>query len=1267
MFTHLHLHTQYSLLEGAIRIKDLVPALKEGGFESCAITDHGNMFGAIDFYHTLKTENLKPIIGVGASVIEEDSEFETNGSARNITSPGQIQLLCQNREGYHNLGMLVSLSYTEGKVNGIPCINHQLLRKYNDGLIALSGGMNSQINRYLLDGCSVDARRVARWYRNVFGDRYYIELQNTGLPEQTELNNQLVTLGDELDIPYAGTNDCFYLTEEEAEAQYMLWLMGMQRRVTDEGVPAQQGNQRYLKSSDEMLSAFSELPLNALENTSKIAEQCELSLENNKIFLPQIPTKEYETLDSKLRNDALKGLEILLEKLFEQYAPECSFEEFRKPYDERLLFELDVIIQMEFPGYFLIVSEFIKWSKENDVTVGPGRGSGAGSLVAYALLITDIDPLRHGLLFERFLNPFRVSLPDFDIDFDVEGREKVIEHVREKYGEKNVCQISTFGSLKAKAVVRGVARVLDFPYSQADKIAKLVPNDLNITLDDAIDKVPELASLATEGSDNEQRLIKFSRQLEDLNTHLGTHAAGVIIMDQDIREVMPVCTGKDGTLQSMYPMKYAEDQGAVKFDFLGLQNLSTIDNTLDLISKSRPDSHVIDITHIPIDDKLTFDLLCSADTVGVFQLESSGMKRLVANMQPSSFEDIVAILALYRPGPLGSGMVEDYVQCKHGRKRVVYPHPLMEDILRETYGVLVYQEQIIQCVQVLAGFSLGQADLLRRAIGKKSPEILAEQRAQFVEGCLKNSNFVELCPQSSTPEEKANEIFDTIYYFSGYGFNKSHSVAYGLISYQTAYLKAHYPVQLMAALFNGSISNQDNIINYISECKAMGIRVLPPDVNYSTKNFTVTATDYRISSRTMAHFERDFTGTKTVAETIPSECLVPLRDSMKHLKNQIFKEEAEFLKVLVNNTESSDIAPQSLDLSPESPFAAWLRQEARVEGIRFGLNAVKNVSSKAVDAIMKVRSDHGEITDFMEFMKKVNLTEINKRMFETLIKCGAFNSLHENRAQLAAALEGAFHLAQEFQRAEDASQISLFELLDTGDVKATETRLEFPQVRNWPKRERLNQEKAALGFYVSGHPLDSYNSEMNNLATTTAKLKDGAHEEKEKVSLIGIIVNNIIRMNQKNEKFAIVTLEDTRGTIEFPVFANVYEKDGELLERDEPLLITGRVNYRDEEVSLYTENVRPLSEIREAEAKSMRIKIGPEPLKQESISLLRNTMQKYSGDKSFTFSIQTPEDTSVTITPEEKIDFTPELIEELEELLPEQQLEFSYSSPGKLQ
>jgi len=1260
MFTHLHVHTQYSLLEGAIRIKELIPALKSRGFKSCAITDHGNMFGAIEFYHAMKDSALKPIIGLGASVIQEKSKEIQNLSYTKNYNPRDVQLICLNSKGYHNLNYLVSLSYTKGKVNGTPFITNEMLEKYHEGLVVLSGGMQSEINFNLKEGQIKNARKIAIWYRDLFEGRYYIEIQNTGIPEQQNLNKQLVDLGSELGIPIVGTNNCLYLTPEEAESQHILRLMGLQLKITDNEAPLQAGNQCFLKSPEEMISTLEEFPMDCIENSNKIADECDLSLENNKIFLPQISTSDDETVESKLRNEAKEGLEKRMNMLYDLYKTEISFEEFKNPYSERLKFELDVIIQMEFPGYFLIVSEFIKWAKDNGVSVGPGRGSGAGSLVAYALLITDIDPLRYGLLFERFLNPYRVSLPDFDIDFDVAGREKVIEHVRERYGEKNVCQISTFGSLKAKAVVRGVARVLNFPYSEADKIAKLIPNDLNITLLKALEKEPELAFMANEGTENERRLIKFSMQLEDLNTHLGTHAAGVIIMNQDIREVMPVCTGKDGNLQSMYPMKYAEDQGAVKFDFLGLQNLSTIDNTIDLITESRKELPKLDISIIPMDDNLTFDLLCKADTVGVFQLESSGMKRLVSSMQPTAFGDIVAILALYRPGPLGSGMVEDYVQCKHKKKRVVYPHPLMEEILKETYGVMVYQEQIIQSVQVLAGFSLGEADLLRRAIGKKTPEVLAEQRLQFVEGCLKNDVFLEQCPEESNPKDKANEIFDLINYFSGYGFNKSHSVAYGLISYQTAYLKAHYPVQLMAALFNGSINNQENIINYISECKAMGIKVLPPDINNSSKNFTVVPKEFKITLITINHFERDFNGEKPNLKILPEESSAPMKNSLNGLLNLEFKDEKDFLAKISKKFNSETNDSNSDILSPESPFVEWLRNEARVEVIRFGLNAVKNVGSKAVDAILKVRDENIQLNDFMEFMKKVNLNEVNRRVLETLVKCGSFDSFNENRAQLFSALDSAFHLAQEFQNSNDPSQETLFQLMDEEDAKATETKLDLPEVRNWPKRERLKQEKIALGFYVSGHPLDSYSSELNRLATTTSKLKDGWHSENDKVSLLGIVVNNIVRLNQRNEKFSIVNFEDIRGTIEFPIFSKVYEKFGELLDSEEPLLILGRVNFRDEKVGIFVDEIRLLSEVRETDAKSMTIKFGSESLQEEELILLRSTLQKYSGDKNFSLSIQTPESTDVKIIPEEKVTFSTELTQELEEVIPLGILEFSY-------
>ena len=1267
MFSHLHLHTQYSLLEGAIRVKQLAKTLKERDFSACAITDHGNLFGAVEFYQALQKEGLKPLIGMGAFVSEEPLAAHPDPNANLRYFP--TQLICQNRQGYQNLTYLASLGFTEGKRRGIPLIDHTLLERHCDGLVVMSGGVDGELGSRILNGRFEDARQLVTWYAERFPGRYYLELQQTGLPEQAELNPSLLQLAEELGLPLVGTNDCFYLNPEEAEAQHILRLMGLQRKVTDREAPPLRTDQCYLRSEEEMRSAFTaaKLPLAALDRTQEIVNSCELSLENKTYYLPQFEIPQDYTLDSWLEHESQQGLQQRLEVLYELYQPEEDFEAFRKPYDERLRFELEVIIQMKFPGYFLIVAEFINWAKDNGVSVGPGRGSGAGSLVAYALRITDVDPLRYGLLFERFLNPDRISMPDFDIDFDVDGRDSVIDHVREKYGAEKVCQISTFGSLKAKAVVRGVARVLDFPFSEADKIAKLVPNELNISLQEAIDKEPELARLEREGTENEQKLIKLSKTLENLSTHLGTHAAGVIIMDQDIREVMPICTGKDNTVQSMFTMKYAEDQGAVKFDFLGLLNLSIIDKALELINRNRTPAEQLDLNKIPMDDPLTFELFCRGDTTGVFQLESSGMKKLLLDMRPSVFEDIVAILALYRPGPLGSGMVDDFVQCKHGRKKVIYPHPLMAEILKETYGVMVYQEQIMQGVQVLAKFSLGQADLLRRAIGKKIPEELAKQRQKFVEGCCVNPEFVDGTPRGMTPEEKANEIFDLIDYFSGYGFNKSHTVAYGLISYQTAYLKAHYPVQFMAALLNSSINNPDKIVNFIGECKERKIQVLPPDVSEGRKQFTVTRRGYRVHQRTLVHLEQ---------LSLSGELLEVLRQVLTPLRDKDFAEEADFLQALSQQTEQRQASlensiPQLEQLrlewqatevnSEQTPIRRFLRREARIEAVRFGLNAVKNVGGNAVDALVEARQLAGEESDFMEFLKVLDFNRMNKRMLETLVKCGAFDSFHLNRAQLLTALDEAIHLAQEFQRAEDQSQQSLFDLMDEAEARQTETRLVLPEIKDWPQKERLRLEKEALGFYVSGHPLDRYASDIKVLATNTADILTGLHREGETASLAGIVVEKTIRLTKNAEKFAIIRLEDLRGMLELPIYSRVYQEFGHLLDLDEPLLLRGKINLRDEEYGLLADRLELLSQVRAEQAQSMTICIDRTRLSPEQLRHLRGVFQKYPGSQAIRFQVATDSEASVLIQTAMQVQLAPRMMDELEDLLKEQAAQFAYA------
>ena len=1255
-FTHLHVHTQYSLMQGAIPIKSLARALQELGYEACAITDHGNMFGAIEFYHALRNQNLTPIIGTGIYVARESRhkhDYEQRGP-----NACQTNLLCQDRKGYHNLNYLSSLAYTEGKHYGIPRVDYELLEKYNEGLVALSAGLDGDLARHLHDGRLEEARSLATWYRDVFEGRYYLELQATGRIEQNELNSQLIKLSRELSIPLVATNDCHYLEEKDADAHYILELMGLQKRVTDSDIHDKNPNHLYLKSQEEMIKAFSSYSQEVLTNSVLIAEQCNISLENNSYYLPKYEIPTDETLDSHLTRQARQGLQNRLANLYKLYNPADSFEEFRKPYDERLSFELEVIIQMEFSGYFLIVADFVNWAKDHEISVGPGRGSGAASLVAYALRITDVDPLRYGLLFERFLNPDRISMPDFDIDFEVNGREAVIDYVRKKYGANNVCQIATFQSLGAKAAIRNVARVLDFPYSEADKIAKLIPGKLGIDLNESLQQEPELARLERKGTENEKKLIGLAKSLEGLTTHLGTHAAGVIIMDCDIREVMPVCTGKEDTLQSMYTMKYAEDQGAVKFDFLGLLTLSIIESAIKLINLQHPGINgtldlPFDLEMIPMDDPLTFELLCHGNTTGVFQLESPGMKKLVNDMQPSVFGDIVAIVALYRPGPLGSGMVDDFIQCKHGRKQIVYPHQLMVPILKDTYGVMVYQEQIIQAVQILAGFTLGQADLLRRAIGKKIAGVLAEQRHNFVQGCLDNPEFVKECG-SVSPELKANEIFDLIDYFSGYGFPKSHTVAYGLISYQTAYLKAHYPVQFMASLLNCSMNQPEKVVNFISECKEMGIEVLPPDVNQSVNEFAVS----------FLHFELTSQGQKMLNGLgLPDS----LSSVLRSLRNEVFKTEDVLLMQLKKLADSNVIGTDNL-LS----FQKVIIRAMRIEAVRFGLNAVKNVGGNAVDMILKARvqKEENQFTDFMDFMKTVDLTKVSSRVLETFIKCGAFDCLNSNRALLLLVLNEAVHLGQEFQRAHQPLQNSLFDLLSEEESKNTETQLKFPDVKDWTTKQRLAYEKEALGFYVSGHPLDHYESEIKKLAITTNDLEENGYKDGDTVTLAGIITANTVRLSKKNEKFSIINLEDLRGSIEIPVYAKLYEEVRNLLEEDEPVLIQGRVNFRDDEgsrqgLTLIAEKIQWLSQIRQETCKEVVIvlrqnNISTDYLVPQILDPFREMLLTSPGKSKICFHLQVADESEVKIQLHESITLTSKLVDYLADLFGWKCLLFNY-------
>ena len=1170
-FTHLHLHTQYSLLDGAIRIKALPKALKEKGFDSCAITDHGNLFGAVEFYGAMKKEGLKPIIGMEAYVAD------VSRTTRKYERPGpnatHLVLLCQNRTGYQNLIKLASAGYTEGKFYGFPRIDRELLERHQEGLVALSACLGGVISKPLLQGKPEAARETAQWFGQVFDGRFYLELQNHGMEEEPAVNAKLLAMADELGLPLVGTNDCHYLTPDEAYPHFLLQLIGWQKKVTDPNVEPFRDKSLYLKSPEEMAETLAAFPEQAYVNAGAIAESCDLSLECNTFYLPKYDIPAEYTESEWFMKKGREELERRLDALIPRYGvTEEDQEAFRARYHERLDFEMDVISSMDYSGYFLIVADFINWAKDHEVRVGPGRGSGAGSLVAYAMRITDLDPIYHGLLFERFLNPERVSLPDFDIDFDDEGRELVIDYVRAKFGEDKVCQISTFGSLGAKAALRNVARVLDFPYSQADRIAKLIPNTLGITLQQSIDQEPELARLEKDGEDNEQALIRNGKALEGLNSNLSTHAAGVIIMNTAIEEVMPVCTPTKGEgIQSMYSMKSAEDQGAVKFDFLGLLNLTIIKKAMQLINTHRAEGDaLLDIDEVPLDDEETYRLLSRADTTGVFQLESGGMRRLLTDLKPTVFEDIVAILALYRPGPLGSGMTDDFVRRKNGLAQVDTMHPKLAGVLGETYGVMAYQEQVMEAARVLAGYSLGEADLLRRAIGKKIPEEMAQQREQFVERCV--ANDIE--------REKATEIFDKIDYFSGYGFNKSHSAAYGLIAYQTAYLKANHPVEFMAALLSSDMDKTDKVVSFMADAREMGLTVLPPDINHSRSDFTIDG-----------------------------------------------------------------------------------------RAIRFGLTAVKNVGENAVGCILEARDAQpgGRFTDLAAFLSTVDLHRVNKRVVEALIKCGGFDSLHPNRASLLEGLDGMMRMGLDLRNSHVEGQESIFDLMGEAESEMLALEVHLPDVEDFPPRQRLKLEKEALGFYISGHPLDGYRSEAGNIAVSTHQLREGEKSDGDEVTLVGIVGSMTVRMSRNSEKLAILRVEDLRGSIEVMVFPKLYAEVSGLLKEDEPLLIRARVNVREEETNLHANGITSLGRYRAEQARRMTLGIA-EALPEKDLPRLMGVLSKYPGDCGVGFQVLIGDGSRVRMDAGMAVYPSPEFVEELQGLLPRVEVGFSYprdAQPGR--
>lgn len=1133
-FVHLHVHTKYSLLNSVCHIEDLADRAKEFGMKAMAITDSGNMFGVIEFYSTMKKAGIKPIIGAEVYVAPESRFERATHGLQGASYP--LVLLCENETGYRNLIQLVSIGYLEGFYYK-PRVDKEMLRKYSAGLIALSGPLRAEIPHQLNLGQQEKATQAALEYQEIFGKgNFYLEIIHSGLREQEKAGEEMIKLSKKLDIPIIAANDVHYLNREYARAHEVIMCIQSQHTLDEPGRFRINTDEFYFKSSEEMAQAFKDTP-EALENTQKVADRCNLEFDFTKTHVPI-----FDPPAGKTREDYL--WELIEEGIAKRYA--VVDERIRA----RVKHEFEVIKKAGYVSYFLIVWDFVNFAKKSGIPVGPGRGSAAGSIISYALGITDIDPLPYDLLFERFLNPERVTMPDIDIDFCYERRDEVIKYVTDKYSADNVAQIITFGTMMAKAVIRDVGRVMNIPYSEVDKIAKLIPTELEITIDIALEKEPELATLY-KNNPQIKELIDLSRVLEGMARHASTHAAGVVISQKPLRDHVPLFKTGDGQISTMFAMESLEKIGLLKMDFLGLRTLTVIDDTLKIIKRIRKEE--INISTIPFNDKKTFEYLAKAQSIGVFQLESSGMRDILKKLRPDKFEDLIAILALYRPGPIGSGMVDEFIKRKHGLIPIVYDHPLLESILKDTYGVIVFQEQIMKIVNVLAGFSLGKSDSLRRAISKKKEDVMIETRKDFIEGCSK----------SQIDQKIADKIFNFIVYFAGYGFNKSHSAAYAMVSYQTAYLKANYPVEFMTALLSSEKDNTDKIVLYIDEAKRMGLKVLPPDVNESFPQFTVVGDD----------------------------------------------------------------------------------------AIRFGLAAVKNVGQAAIDAIIQGRIKRNRFKSFYDVIENVDLRVVNRKVLESLIKCGAFDSMGVGRSRLYEGIDKALSRAGQSQKDRDSGQISFFGSFE----KAGDPTADLPNIPEWPDSVLLTHEKEMLGFYVTGHPLHRYKTELKSYSTVNSETIAKRRDQEEVV--IGGLVNKLklTQTKKNNERMAIVTLEDLEGPLDMLVFPRAYKEYGTLLVKDAILFFKGNVDKKEQTPKLLVNEIVPMTEAHKKFTKSVHVRLVTSQTEDGKMKLLQEVLAQHHGSTPVYLEFLDPNnvrsqmlvDRSLFVQPSE------ELVESLQKVLGE--------------
>ena len=1112
-FVHLHLHTDYSLLDGACEIDRLMDRAAGLRMPAVAITDHGNLFGAVKFYEAALKRGLKPILGCEVYVATT-SRFDRSPEA---DRPFHLVLLCENERGYRNLLKLASSAFLEGYYYK-PRIDKALLARHADGLIGLSGCLRGEVAVALCADRLDAARQAAYDLRDIFGKgNFYLEIQDQGLAEEKRINPQMIHLSRETGIPLVATNDCHYLSQADARAQDVLVCIQTGKTLSDASRMKFATDQFYFKSPEEMQAVFGEAP-EALSRTLEIAERCNVHLEQKEHVFPHFEVPPGETLDSFFEKVTREGFAHRRQKL-EQWAAAGKLRYPIEAYEERLEREIELVKQMRFAGYFLIVWDFIRYAREKCIPVGPGRGSAAGSLVAYSLHITDVDPLQHGLVFERFLNPERISFPDIDIDFCMRRRGEVINYVTEKYGRENVSQIITFGTMGAKAVIRDAGRALDIPFADVDRIAKLVPNTLNISLEEALKQTPELRQLK-ETDPRVADLLQVAGHLEGLVRHASTHAAGVVISPQPLEEIVPLYKSKEDEITTQYAMDDLEKIGLLKMDFLGLTTLTVIDDCVKLLEATRGEK--LDLDTLPLNNEATYALLGNGLTAGIFQFEGRGMTEILQRVKPNRLADLTALNALYRPGPIQ--MIDDYIARKTGKKRVTYDLPQLKEILEETYGVIVYQEQVIQIFNRVAGFTLGEADVVRRAMGKKKHEEMVANREKFLAGAKKNN----------VAAAKAERLWELVEQFAGYGFNKSHSAAYALVAYQTAYLKTHYPVEFMSALLTAEIGNQDKLTKYLNECRDMNISILPPDVNSSDLTFT------------------------------------PVGNS-----------------------------------------------------IRFGLTAIKNVGAAAIESVLAARRNLGRFDTLLQFCENVDSRLLNKRVIESLIKAGAFDSLGARRSQHMAVLDRAMDLGQKRQRETSSGQHGLF----MGDASlAAPPPLELPDAPDWTEAERLAGEKEVLGFYVTGHPLEKYMPRLASMTHhDTSSLEALGHEAP--VTLAGILTGLRVRPSKKGDLWGSGMLEDNRGSVELLVFPQAYQQLQGVLKRDSALLIKGRVRHEENQrTKVVVSEARPLEAAVNGPKSRLRIQVNLAQAGEDLAAELADLLAAHPGANPVILDLLRPEE-----------------------------------------